>query len=891
MPTLLDIQCIAGKVKMDFVSNSKKLEEQEYNIDKNDRKSQMKNPKGIALSVYQSMDANMYQYNRPNYQQQNAHWTAHDKNSSTFPSLTQHVHQNGNEVLESTIESRPVPEFSAVESVVLESTVTGPASYSIQPGSVIESHLSTVTNNGDEAEMNITPEITTPFQMEISALLKQLDPFPTEDDLGLIEIEPSSSETEAIEDFCGYLSHITDSKQYMILMQAYQVASYAHREQKRRSGEPYIMHPIEVARILAELGMDVDTLAASLLHDVVEDTEFELEYISKHFSETVATLVDGVTKLKRIKQLSNVGKNISDTKAESLRKMFLAMVDDVRIVLIKLADRLHNMRTLKGQDSGKRERIARETLDIFAPLANRLGIWQIKWELEDLSFRYINPSAYKELARAVQQKRVVREQWVEEIIATLQENLQRQGISAVVTGRPKHIYSIWRKMKRKDVDFDEIYDVHGFRIMVDNVTQCYAALGVVHGLWRPIHGEFDDYIANPKDNMYRSLHTAVHSRSDDTKRDGHPMEIQIRTQEMHEFAELGIAAHWRYKEQVKFDQTLEDKIQWLRNLMEWGQDVNDPDEFIDTMKTDVFQERVYVFSPQGDVYDLSAGATPIDFAYSVHTELGHRCRGAKVDGRLVRLDYKLKTGEQVHILTAKRGGPSRDWLNPNLEYVTSQRARGKIRTWLRRQNREDNILNGRRLLEKEMNRLAVTSSFESVAKLFKYDKVDDFLAAIGYGAINSQHLAQQIIEDERLSQTALTWETAYPTTFSDYGPITTTGSLVTVHRKDCSNAAATKRRGRADQFLDVEWKNTHNESYPVKIQIHAYDRAGLINDVTNVVTNEKINILSLEAVTGQENNIASIKATLEISDVIQLTRMLTKVDQLPNVVDAHRIRS
>jgi len=685
-----------------------------------------------------------------------------------------------------------------------------------------------------------------------------------------------------------------------------------------------LTHPIEVARVLAELHMDCDTLVASLLHDVVEDTDFDLDYIDTHFGPTVATLVDGVTKLKRIKQLSTSGKNISDTKAESLRKMFLAMVDDVRIVLIKLADRQHNMRTLKGQDSGKRERIARETLDIFAPLANRLGIWQIKWELEDLSFRYINPNAYKRLAKAVQQKRAAREEWVEEIITTLQENLQKQGIKATVTGRPKHIYSIWRKMNRKDVAFDQIYDVHGFRIMVEDITQCYAALGVVHGLWRPIHGEFDDYIANPKDNMYRSLHTAVHSRTDDPNKDGHPMEIQIRTHEMHEFAELGIAAHWRYKEQTKFDQSLENKIQWLRSLMDWGQEVSDPDEFVNTMKSDVFQDRVYVFSPQGEVFDLPAGATPIDFAYSVHTELGHRCRGAKVDGRIMPLDYKLKTGEQVHVLPAKRGGPSRDWLNPNLEYVKTQRAKSKIRVWLRQQNRDENIVIGRRLLEKEMKRLTVTSKFDVIAELFSYEKVDDFFIAIGCGTINSQQIAKRIIEDERQSQTGTELEITIDGSSVDTGPRTTTGSLqvqgldgllthlgrccnplpgdeimgyvtrgrgVTVHRKDCSNAAATKRRGRDTQFLDVQWKKALDQTYPVKIQIHAYDRAGLINDVTNVVRNEKINILNFEAITGQENNLASIKATLEIVDVVHLTRILTKVDQLPNVVDVHRSRT
>ena len=663
--------------------------------------------------------------------------------------------------------------------------------------------------------------------------------------------------------------------------------------------------------------MDPDTLTAGLLHDVAEDTDFGLAYIREQFGEVVANLVDGVTKLKRINEISNAQQGIADAKAESLRKMFLAMVDDVRVVLIKLADRLHNMRTLGSQKKHKQKRIARETLDIFAPLANRLGIWQLKWELEDLSFRYLEPNTYRELARAMQQKRDERERWVEKTKQELEQELSKAGISAEVTGRPKHIYSIYRKMKRKDVDFDQIYDIHGFRIMVESEAHCYAALGIVHGNWRPIPGEFDDYIANPKDNMYRSLHTAVLSR-----RSGRPMEIQIRTREMHDVAERGIAAHWQYKEQKRHDVRFQEKIAWLRQLMEWRQDVTDATEFVASMKTDVFHDRVYVFTPQGDVIDLPAGSTPIDFAYAIHTELGHRCRGANIKGRLVPLDYKLENGDQVTIIAAKRGGPSRDWLNPNLEYIATQRARSKVRSWLRKQGRDENIQRGRQMLEKEMKRLAITDSFESVAKLFGYEKVDDFLAAIGYGDINSQHLAQRVLDNERRVQGPHDfWEDRPQDTaaasrlrsssdgFRVQGvdgllthlgrccnPVpgdtivgyVTKGRGLTIHRMACPNVSNIVRRGQDSRLVDVQWAAKPEATFPVNVQVSAYDRSGLMRDVAALVADEHINMLSVEALTGQKDNLALINATLEIQDAAQLTRILTKIDRLPNVVEARR---
>ncbi len=730
-----------------------------------------------------------------------------------------------------------------------------------------------------------------------------------------ISIDPSPTELQALETLVEKVSDKLTPEQLDLILRAYAVASYAHKPQMRKTGEPYILHPLAVATILADLHLDAEAIAAGLLHDVVEDTEFSIDYIREEFGDSIAELVDGVTKLKRIDQLSNMRRSSADEKAESLRKMFLAMVEDIRVVLIKLADRLHNMRTLSGQPDHKRRRIARETLEIFAPLANRLGIWQIKWELEDLSFRYLEPATYRELSKAMQEKRAEREQWVAEVKQMLEKALAEEGIKAEVSGRPKHIYSIYRKMKRKDVPFEEIYDIHGFRIIVDTVTDCYAALGIVHSRWRPIPGEFDDYIANPKDNMYRSLHTAVFGPN------GKPMEVQIRTHEMHEVSEYGIAAHWRYKEHTtRRDDYFDDKIAWIRQLMEWRQDVNDAQEFVSGMKTDVFQDRVYVFTPQGDVIDLPRGATPIDFAFHVHTELGYRCRGARINGRLVSLDYQLKSGDQVEIISAKRGGPSRDWLNPNLGYVATQRARSKIRTWFRKQAREENIQQGRQILDRELKRLSVDLSYDDVARLFDQSKTDDFLAAVGYGDINSQQIAQRVLDYERhlkAQQTPIVLPEkpererqrrtasginvagvdgllAHPARCCNPVPgdpivgYITKGRGVTIHKSNCPNIMAQLRRNDHTRLVEVQWGEDSEETYPVSIQVTAYDRSGLLRDVTGLVADEKINMRSAQAVTGLKNNLAMINATLEISSAAQLTRILTRIERLPNVIEVRR---
>jgi GTP pyrophosphokinase len=517
-----------------------------------------------------------------------------------------------------------------------------------------------------------------------------------------------------------------------MLIRAYHASELAHEGQKRASGEPYINHCVAVAAILADMHVPPEVIAAGLLHDTVEDTKLSLNDIHRDFGETVAKLVDGVTKLSHLPRVSRgdehagengeqqeevlspeqLSKRKKDLATETLRKTFLAMGEDVRVVLIKLADRLHNMRTLSYTKPDKQKRIAQETLDIFAPLANRLGIWQMKWELEDLGFRYLYPEKYKEIAEQLAERRDTREQQMEEIVSSIQKLLAQNHIKGEVSGRPKHIYSIYRKMQLKGKAFELVRDVRAVRVIVLDISSCYITLGIVHARWRPIPSEFDDYIAAPKDNFYQSLHTAV------IFDDGKPLEVQIRTAEMHQNAEYGIAAHWRYKEGGKpVEEAYEQRILWLRRMMEWRQDVDDAQEFVDGMKTDVFQDRVYVFTPRGDIIDLPAGSTPIDFAYHVHTDVGHHCRGAKISSKLVPLDHVLQTGDQVEILAAKQGGPSRDWLNPSLGLVRTQRARSKIKAWFKKQNRDQNISQGRDLLERELQRLGLSDiNLEDMAR-------------------------------------------------------------------------------------------------------------------------------------------------------------------------------
>ena len=545
-----------------------------------------------------------------------------------------------------------------------------------------------------------------------------------------------------------------------LIQRAYRVAEKAHAGQKRVSGEPYINHLLAVAAILAEYSMPAEVVTAGLLHDTIEDTSITAEDLQRDFSNGVVSLVQGVTKLTQLPRVSrgehrDEAEPQIETEAalrdrkhelsiETLRKTFLAMDSDVRVVLIKLADRLHNMRTLSAFPDAKRRRIAQETLDIFAPLANRLGIWQIKWELEDLGFRYTNPEKYKEIAEQLAVRRESREAEIQHIIDAIAKLLKDAGVKAEISGRPKHIYSIYKKMMEKGKSFDLVRDVRGVRLIVPDIAACYSALGIIHTHWRPIPNEFDDYIAAPKDNFYQSLHTAV------IYDDGRPVEVQIRTIEMDENAEFGIASHWRYKEGGTRDK-YDERINWLRRVMEWRGDVEDAQEFVDSMKTDVFKDRVYVFTPHGDIIDLPAGSTPIDFAYHVHTNVGNRCRGAKVNNKLVPLDYELQTGEQVEILTAKQGGPSRDWLNTSLGLVKTQRARSKIRAWFKEQDQDQNIVQGKEILVHEIQRLGLPELDENgltaLAKQFDRSP-DELYVALGCGDFNIARVVNKLVESK-----------------------------------------------------------------------------------------------------------------------------------------------
>ena len=719
-----------------------------------------------------------------------------------------------------------------------------------------------------------------------------------------------------------------------LIIHAYKFAEKSHENQKRASGEPYITHCIAVAIILAELHVQPAVVIAGLLHDTVEDTPVTLDDISREFGEEIRRMVDGVTKLTHLPRVSRADQHEAqifeqiaqnpeseddslldsplardrrrDLANETLRKTFLAMGEDIRVILIKLADRLHNMRTLGYMPEKKRKRIAQETLDIFAPLANRLGIWQLKWELEDLGFRYTNPEKYKEIAQNLSETRLERERQMEEIINRLRKVLSDVGVKAEITGRSKHIYSIYRKMVEKNKPFELVRDLRGVRLIVKDIPSCYAALGVIHTNWRPIPNEFDDYIAAPKDNFYQSLHTAI------LYDDGKPLEVQIRTPEMDENAEYGIAAHWKYKEKGPRDEIYEQRINWLKKLMEWRQEVEDANEFVDGMKTDVFQDRVYIFTPRGDIIDLPAGSTPIDFAYNVHTEIGHRCRGAKVNGKLVSLDHILKTGDQVEILAAKQGGPSRDWLNSNLGLVKTQRARSKIRQWFKHQNREQNLSQGKEILDKELRRLGLTDfNLEKLATSFDFRNLDDLYVAVGCGDISIGHIINLLSDvestpvDEVLVKPGgptrdLTGKevsvlglknilTTYakcckPVPGDDIIGYITRGRGATIHRQDCPNILRIKDR---DRLVRVSWGEPQL-TFPVEIQIKAYDRQGLMGDISSLLTNENINVKDIKI--NINHNLAFLDLVVEISDIAQLARVLTKIENLPNVMEAHRLK-
>ncbi|HEU0168393.1 MAG TPA: bifunctional (p)ppGpp synthetase/guanosine-3',5'-bis(diphosphate) 3'-pyrophosphohydrolase [Chloroflexota bacterium] len=691
-----------------------------------------------------------------------------------------------------------------------------------------------------------------------------------------------------------------------LLERAYEFARKAHGNQRRVSGEPYIEHPYHAALILAELQLDIPTLCAALLHDVPEDTDVTLAEIETEFGGEIARMVDGVTKLSRISW-----DTLEEKQAENLRKMFLAMAEDARVVLIKLADRLHNMRTLAPLADVKRRKISLETIEIFAPLAERLGIWEFKWELEDLAFRYLEPDHYREISSLLAGRREEREEYIDRAVATLKDELERVGIRADVRGRPKHLYSIAKKLEKQGtVDFSRIYDLLAVRVLVDDLRDCYGAIGVIHSLWKPIPGRFKDYIAMPKPNGYQSLHTTVFCV------DGQPLEVQVRTWDMHRVAEYGFAAHWRYKEGGAVDADFDSKLATLRQLLDWQRDVS-AGEFVESVKIDLFQDQIFVFTPKGEVKTLPAHSTPVDFAYRIHTDVGNLCVGAKVNSRLVSLDYQLRNGDIVEILTSKASsGPKRDWL----DIVRTPGAREKIRQFLKRQLRDENIARGKDLLDRELRRLAgqslaaIKDRTVEVAEALHHRTPDDMFAAIGYG----EQTAAQVVtklglrEEQPILLPAETEQPLSPApstsaiTVKGVGDLLTRlancckpvpgdeivgfitrGRGITVHRKDCFSI---RNEDEVERLVRVEWAATKRNLYPVRIKVHAWDREGLLRDMATVIAEEKISLVAAGAAAHPDQT-ATLTATINIGDLDQLSRLFTKLERIKDVLSAERDNS
>lgn len=687
------------------------------------------------------------------------------------------------------------------------------------------------------------------------------------------------------------------------------------------SNHDTFMIGIEMAQILAELDLDEHAIIAAILYRAFREEKASLEEIRKGFGKEVAQLIDGVSQMAAISSThqpfkgSILGQN--QGQIDNVRKMLVTMIDDVRVVLIKLAERTCAIRSVKDATPDKRQRIAREVFDIYAPLAHRLGIGYIKWELEDLSFRYLHESAYKKIAKLLDEKRIARDDFIVDVTATIERELENAHIEGDVAGRSKHIYSIWRKMRRKNLDFSEIYDIRAFRILVPKVADCYAALGVVHSLWRHIPYEFDDYIANPKENGYRSLHTAVVGPG------GKVMEIQIRTQEMHDEAELGVCAHYRYKgTDVKSGSTgYEDKINWLRQVLEWQEEVGDVSEIAQHLSADVNADRVYVFTPKGHVVDLPNGATPVDLAYRVHTDVGHACRGAKVNGRIVPLTYPLRTGEQVEILTSNNPAPSRDWLNPSLGYIQTSRSRAKVVHWFKQQDRDHNIQDGRAILEDELKRLSIGDlAFKDLAQETKFDNADDMFAAIGAGDLKPTqvaHAAQRLLapEEQQLKLKFEPKQRRQQTKADDdiqirgVGRLLTTmanccnpvpgdpivgyitvGRGVSIHRQDCMNMLQLEDH-EPNRVIEVSWGTSPDAAYDVAIEIQAFDREGLLRDVTTILADEKVNLTGVNTFSNQQEHTATLILNAEIKSLDSLGRVLAKIKQLPNVIEARRKRN
>jgi GTP pyrophosphokinase len=698
-----------------------------------------------------------------------------------------------------------------------------------------------------------------------------------------------------------------------VIRRAAQFAEAAHAGQKRLSGEDFVEHPTAVAQVLADLGLDTTTLVAALLHDVAEDTDVSLDDLKEGFGAEVTGIVDGLTKLEAIESKSR-----EQEQAENVRKMIVAMAGDIRVLLIKLADRLHNMRTLSPLAPDRQARIATETLEIYAPLAHRLGVQQIKWELEDLSFKTLHPGPYREIANLVEKRRGERQQYIDSVLEAARTRLREAGLKAEVEGRPKHLYSIYEKMVVVGKEFNEIYDLVGIRVLADSVRDCYAALGAIHSLWKPVPGRFKDYVAMPKSNMYQSLHTTVVGPG------GSPLEIQIRTREMHRTAEFGVAAHWRYKEGRDGKKSKEaTDMAWLGQMLEWLKEMADPREFMESLKIDLYGGQVFVFTPKGDVMNLPAGSTPVDFAYAVHTEVGHRTIGAKVSGRLVPLDYELRTGDTVEILTSKAQGegPSQDWL----KFVVTPRARTKVRQWFSRERREDALDEGRDALQRAMRkqnvpfkRLATEETLERVAEDMKFPSLESLYIAVGEGHVSPQSIIARLSRivtgttEEDVTQVPLArpvrierpdissgivvpgsadvWvklaRCCTPVPGDEIMGFVTHGQGVSVHRTDCPNTKALSKE--PERLIEVTWRAGKSTSFVVSVQVEALDRTRLLSDVATVLSDHHVNIISATSTLGRDR-VATLRFTFELADITHLSGVLAAVKKIESVYDAYRV--
>lgn len=702
-----------------------------------------------------------------------------------------------------------------------------------------------------------------------------------------------------------------------VIRHACDLAASLYSGHAELTGAPLMQHALGAATILIDMNMDIETIAATILHAVPEYLGDWRATLETRFGANIVGLVEGISRMEQIQEFSEIeGLHDPDRKnsdhaqqIESLRKMLLAMVQDIRVVLIKLAERTQTLRRLSGASPEQQRRIAQESQGIFAPLANRLGVWQLKWELEDLSLRYLEPQLYKDVAKMLDERRVDREQYIIDVVTQLKYELSQACIKGEVSGRPKHIYSIIKKMKSKHLDFSELYDVRAVRILVDDIKDCYAALGLIHSLWQPIPGEFDDYIARPKSNNYRSLHTAVSGPR------GLALEVQIRTFEMHQYSELGVAAHWRYKEGGKSDAKFDEKIAWLRQILAWKDEVSDSSDLLEQFKSELFQDKVYVLTPQGKVIDLPKGATPIDFAYTLHTDLGHRTRGAKVNGSIVPLNTKLQNGQRVEILTSKYGSPSRDWLNTALGFLQSPSIRAKVRHWFKYQHFEENVTQGRARLDRELHRAGVGAiNQEKIAQKLQFQKLEDFLAAIGRGDVSEHQIALAIQEEVAPrpdglarplptrrttalpSQTGVVVEgvgnlqTSTAKCCKPVPPDAIVGYLtcdhgVTIHRRACAFIVRLSEE-RRNRLLSAQWGNSQHGRTDVDIEVEAHDRQGLLRDISDLFAREKVN--ATKANTMSRNNLALMQFSIEISELEQLNRLLALIQQVPNVIAARR---